>query len=222
MKRALLVLLAVLVTAALAGCGEKKENVGDTTAIYAPGVTAKPPRWQPEYAHLAQRIKLFGLPPVGKEKIHHHALIHIYNDGLLVPVAPNIGIDRKSKAYSSVHTHDPTGIIHMESDRPHKFTLGEFFAIWGVRFGNKSLGSFQNSGDKQVHVYVNGKRISDPAHYVMRDRDNISVGYGTDGSFPHVPDKRALKLVSGKGGKQAACSTGGGSKKQGKSCVEGG
>jgi hypothetical protein len=199
MRRACLLLIAALAAALIAGCGEKKETLGDTTAVSGPGIRATPPRWTPEYAHLAQRIKQLGLPPVGKEKVHHHALIHIYNDGLLVPVAPNIGIHKP--AYSSIHTHDQTGVIHMESDVPHKFTLGDFFAIWGVRFGKASLGSLVNDGDKQVHVYVDGKPIADPVHYVLRDQDNIVVGYGTPDSFPHNPSKKALELVKKGGGK---------------------
>jgi hypothetical protein len=213
-------LVAVLAAALLAGCGEKKETLGDPTAVYGPGITASAPPWKPEYAHLKQRIKTLGLPSVGKEQFHTHALIHIYNDGLLVEVARNIGIDPKTKAYSSVHTHDTSGIVHMESEKPFKFTLGDFFAIWGVPFGSKSLGSLKNDGDKQVRVYVNGKRIQNPAQYVMRDNDNISIGYGTDGSFPHKPDASPLKTVSGKGGKQANCSKGTGSGKKGKSCVK--
>jgi hypothetical protein len=208
-------LLAALAAALLAGCGEKKETVGDPTAVSGPGIRATPPRWQPEYAHLAQRIKQLGLPPVGKEKVHHHALIHIYNDGLLIPVAPNIGIHKP--AYSSVHTHDQTGIIHMESDVPHKFTIGTFFAIWGVRFGNASLGTFVNDGDKKVHVYVNGKPITDPVHYVMRDQDNIVVGYGTPDSFPHNPSKKALALVNKGGGTCAVTQKG----QKRKSCIAG-
>jgi hypothetical protein len=213
------VIPVALVAVVLAGCGEKAETLGDVTANYGPGVTAKPPPWKPEYAHLAQRIKQLRLPPVGDEKYHSHALIHIYNDGLLVQIAPNIGIDRASKAYSSVHTHDPSGIIHMESARPHKFTLGDFFFIWGVRFGDKSLGSLENTGDKQVRVFVNGEPVQNANGYVMKDGDNISIGYGTADSFPHEPDKTPLKTVTGKG-KQAACSEA--DKKQGddKGCID--
>jgi hypothetical protein len=216
-------LLAALTAAALvlSGCGEKEETLGDATATYGPGITASPPPWKPEYANLKKRIDQLGLPPVGKEQHHSHALIHIYNDGLLVEVAPNIGIDRKQKAYSSVHTHDASGIIHMESNRPHKFTLGDFFAIWGVQFGSKSLGALKNDGEKQVRVYVNGKPVQTPADYVMRDNDNISVGYGSADSFPHEPDARALKTVSGKGGKQADCSKAARKDANRKSCVRG-
>jgi hypothetical protein len=215
MRRATQLLLAVLATVLIAGCGEKKETIGDPTAVSGPGIRAHAPRWQPEYAHLAQRIKQLGLPPVGKEKVHRHALIHIYIDGLLVPVAPNIGIHKP--AYSSVHTHDQTGVIHMESDVPHKFTIGDFFAIWGVRFGNASLGNLVNSGDKQVRVYVNGKRVADPVRYVMKDQDNIVVGYGTDGSFPHNPSKKALSLVNKGGGNCAVTQKG----QKRKKCIAG-
>ena len=208
-------LLALAVAAVIAGCGEKEETTGDPTAVSAPGVLAKPPRWQPEYAHLGARIKQLGLPKVGKEKVHKHALIHIYHDGILVPVAPNIGIHKPD--YSSVHTHDQTGVIHMESDVPHKFTIGDFFTIWGVRFGKASLGSFVNHGDKQVHVYVNGKPVADPVHYVMKDQDNIVVGYGTPGSFPHNPSKKALTLVNKGGGNCAVTQKG----QKRKSCIAG-
>jgi hypothetical protein len=222
MRPATLTLVALLVAALLAGCGVKKETLGDTTAVSGPGVRAlapPPPPWMPEYAHLAQRIKQLGLPPVGKEQYHTHALLHIYDDGILIPIAPNIGIDRAKKAYSSVHTHDSTGIVHMESKVPHKFTLGAFFAIWGVRFGDASLGSLVNKGAKQVRVYVNGKPVSHPVNYVMRDKDNIVVGYGTDSSFPHNPSTKPLQLVSGKGGGTCAQTPKG---KKRKSCIAGG
>jgi hypothetical protein len=213
-----LALAAVL----LAGCGEKKETLGDATAVFGPGISAKPPPWKPEYAHLKQRIRELHLPPVGKEQFHTHALIHIYNDGLLVPVAANIGIDRAEHAYSSVHTHDTTGIVHMESERPFKFTLGDFFAVWGVRFGSKTLGSLRNDGQKQVHVFVDGKPISNPVKYVMRDKDNIVVAYGTLDSFPHNPSAAALKTVTGKNAKGNCAAGAPGQKGKKKSCIRGG
>jgi hypothetical protein len=210
-------LLLALAAALLAGCGEKKETLGDTTAVHGPGVGATAPPWKPEYAHLKQRLAQLKLPPVGKEQFHTHALLHIYIDGRLVELVPNIGIDRAHGAYSSVHTHDTTGIVHMESERAFKFTLGDFFTVWGVRFGDKSLGNLQNDGANQVRVYVNGKPVSDPVHYVMRDQDNIVIGYGPADSFPHNPDDRALKTVL-KGGK-GTCSKDSSKKNGGKSCV---
>lgn len=217
MKRAAQLILAVLAATLIAGCGARHETLGDITAVTGPGIRATDPPWRPEDAHLAQRIRQLGLPPVDKQQVHKHALLHIYHDGLLVPIAPQIGLYRTIA--SSVHTHDSTGIVHMESKVPHDFTLGDFFAIWGVRFGNASLGTWVDSGDQQVRVYVNGRKVADPVNYVMRDKDNIVVGYGSDGSFPHDPSKKALSLVSGKGGGTCASSPAG---KKRKSCVAGG
>jgi hypothetical protein len=214
-------LAAALAAAVLTGCGEKEETLGDPTATFGPGVTATAPPWKPEYSRLEARIDQLGLPPVGDERYHSHALLHIYDDGLLVEIPENIGFDERNKVYASVHTHDPNGIVHMESSRPHKFTLGDFFTIWGVRFGDRTLGALESDGEQQVHVYVNGKRIENAPDYVMRDLDSISIGYGTADSFPHDPDKSPLKTVTGKG-KQASCSEDGGKEGDAKGCVDDG
>jgi hypothetical protein len=208
-----------LAAAALAGCGEKEETLGDETAVFGPGVTATQPPWEPEYSRLEARIKQLGLPPVGDERYHSHALLHIYNDGLLVEVPESVGFDERNKVYSSVHTHEPNGVVHMESSKPHKFTLGEFFTIWGVRFGSKTLGSLTNDSDKQVHVFVNGKRIQNPVDHVMREGDNISIGYGAADSFPHEPDTKPLESVTGKG-KQSSCSSDPEKGDESKGCVD--
>src|SRR3954466_13449003 len=101
--------LVVAAVAILTGCGEKKETLGDTTAIYGPGVRATPPPWPPEYAHLAQRIKQLKLPPIDKEQFHTHAIMHVYNDGRLITIPPDVGLDHPHKVFSSIHTHDPLG-----------------------------------------------------------------------------------------------------------------
>ena len=77
--------------------------------------------------------------------------------------------------------------VHMEADRKYPFTIGQFFAVWGVKFSDDQLGSYRSKGDEQVRAYVNGKRISDPVNYVMKEGDEIAVGYGKPGSFPSNP-----------------------------------
>jgi hypothetical protein len=213
----LLVALLMLAAALLAGCGEKEETIGDTTARYGPGVTDGPPPWsEPEYDNLEKRIEILGLPSVGNEKYHRHALLRIYDDGRLIPVPPNVGWLPQAKVYSSIHTHEPNGVIHMESIRPHEYKLGDFFFIWGVSFGKDSLGSLRNEGgDKQLNVYVNGKRVADPPNYVLQEGDVIAIGYGADDSFPHEPDATALKNVD-KG--QGSCGKGDATGHQG--CVD--
>jgi hypothetical protein len=108
-------------------------------------------------------------------------------NGKPVTVPANIGLKEPTGPFSPIHTHDTSGIIHMEADQQYPFTLGEFFAVWGVKFSNDQLGSYKSNGNEKLSAYVNGKKVSDPVNYVMKDHDNISVGYGKPGSFPTKP-----------------------------------
>jgi len=119
------VLLALLALAA-AGCGSGTQTPPGLT-ISGPGLQTGQPPWRAEYQHLAQRLKQIGIPPGGKETFHIHAMLHIYVNGLLSPLPANIGLDSAKGLESSMHTHDSTGIIHMEAPHPFTYTLGDFF-----------------------------------------------------------------------------------------------
>lgn len=208
-------MLAASVAAMAAGCGSSDDD-GDTTATTAapvpgmvnrgPGLQTSRPPWRPEYAQLKQRIKLIGLPPAGTERFHIHALLRIYVDGILSPVPANVGIDRAQGIYPSLHTHDKTGIIHMESTLPHRFLLGDFFAVWGVKLGPDRVGGLTGLGGDKLHFYVNGRPLRDPAAYEMRDGDAIVIGYGAADSFPHTVNTEALRLLRTRGGGGLGCS----------------
>jgi hypothetical protein len=190
----ILVLLA-LALAAL-GCGEKKENT--TPVVSGPGIRATDPPWKPQFAQLSERMKQYGVPRPGTEKFHHHAQLHVYNDGLLVEIPTHIGIGQGEVA--GLHTHAPGGVIHIEATKPFKATLGAFFAIWGVPFGPDQVGNLKNSGDQRVHVLVNGKPVADPINYALKEGDNVVVAYGTADSFPKEPPVTLLRLEQqGKG-----------------------
>lgn len=179
-------------------------------------IRATQPPWAPQYAGLAQRIRQLGLPTGDSERFHIHAQLSIYDQGLLVTVPANIGIDGRRHIDSTIHTHDATGIIHMEAPRPYSYTLGDLFAVWGVRFGAGTLGALQDNGNDHVWVYVNGRRITDPARYVLRNGDDVSIGYGPLNSFPHRPSDYLLKRVLA--GKSTLSCAAGRTKKQ-KACL---
>ena len=210
-SRKLIAVLAGLLALVATGCGSSGSTstsmVPAGLTISAPGLQGGLPPWPPEYAHLAERLRQLGLPPGGKETFHTHALLHIYVNGLLAPLAANIGLYPAKGVESSLHTHDHTGIIHMESPYPFRYTLGDFFAVWGVRFGPAQLGGLSGAGGSGLHFYINGQPLSNPAAHVLRNRDNIAIGYGADGSFPHTPSTAVLSEVEGKGGRVLACGT---------------
>lgn len=158
------------------------------------------PPWQPQTAGLRERVEEAGFPPVGDESYHVHALLSVYVDGKQVLVPSNIGIDQKSGYHSPLHTHTPDGVIHFEADDPSAFTIQQVFLMWGVDLDKNRLGAYVPDGSKQIHVYVNGEVIADPATYEVQDGDNIVVAYGEKDSFPTEPPTDALRQPPTSGG----------------------
>jgi hypothetical protein len=196
-----------LLALAMAGCGSSTDTPPGLS-ISGPGLQMSQPAsglsqapWQPEYAYLAQRLKLIGIPPGGQEKFHIHALLHIYVNGLLRPLPADIGLDPAKGLESSMHTHDGTGIIHMEAPHPYNYTLGDFFAVWGVKLGPAQVGGLTGLGGDHLHFYLNGKPLSNPAAQVLHKGDSVVIGYGPVNSFPHNPSTFLLTEVEkGEGG----------------------
>jgi hypothetical protein len=213
---ALLISLAPVALLAAAGCGSSS-NAPKGLTIAGPGLQTGAPPWHPEYAHLAERLKQIGIPPGGKETFHIHAMLHIYVDGLLKPLPAEIGLDPAKHIESSMHTHDSSGIIHMEAPHPYPYTLGDFFEVWGVKLGPAQVGGLKGYGGDHLHFYLNGRPLKDPAALRLHRYDSIVIGYGPADSFPHTPSTRLLSEVE-KGEGDLGCSSGHKGKKKG-SCL---
>ena len=66
---------------------------------------------------------------------------------------------------SPLHTHDSTGIIHIESNTARSFTLGDFMKIWkGIPVQTK-----------QTIAIVNGTPVSSFKDIVLMDREEINL-----------------------------------------------
>ncbi len=205
-------LAATLSIQACGGSGDPPPAKG--AVVTGLGVQTTSPPWTAEYAHIKQRLAARHLPAPGKERFHVHQLLHIYADGILVPVAANVGIDESQHVETALHTHDQSGVIHMEADRPFRATLGDFFKVWGLAFGPDHIGGLKASGDKALQVFVNGRPITDPAAHVFAKNDDIVIVSGSTDGVPLVSDKTALKAANGKGGTPVACSIDKSGKKQ--------
>lgn len=196
---ALIAALAAVAALAL-GCGSSSDPPPGKT-IAGPGLQTSQPPWKPEYVHLHERLKLIGIPAGGHENFHVHAMLHVYVNGLLSPVPAEIGIEASKGFETSLHTHDSTGIIHMEAPHRYPFTLGDFFAVWGVKLGPAQVGALTGLGGDHLHFYLNGKPLANPAAHVMHNGDSYVIGYGPDSSFPHTPNTFLLyEIEHGLGG----------------------
>ena len=136
--------------------------------------------WTPELAHLRARLAAIGLPALSAEgtALHIHAHLDLFVDGAPVAVPAEIGDDEPA-LISPVHTHDATGIIHVESPRIETFTLGQFFDVWGLRFTADALGGYVRDASSTITVYVNGAPYDgDPRMIPLTSHEEIAVVYG--------------------------------------------
>ncbi|MGJ7917744.1 hypothetical protein ACI48D_19980 [Massilia sp. LXY-6] len=69
-----------------------------------------------------------GVACASSEAYHIHAMISIYRNGMRLALPKNIG---RRACHYDMHTHDGTGVIHVETAVPKVFTLGQFFSLWG-------------------------------------------------------------------------------------------
>lgn len=120
---------------------------------------------------------------------HFHAHVDVIVDGKPVQVPADIGIDQSTGQMSELHTHDASGIVHVESPAKDKrYILGQMFRAWGVRLDQNDIGGLRLDGDNQLRTYVNGKRVSgNPAAIELKNRQETAVVYGPPDSKVKIP-----------------------------------
>ncbi|MFD0630829.1 hypothetical protein ACFQ9X_03365 [Catenulispora yoronensis] len=121
-------------------------------------------------------------------QVHYHAHLDVIVDGQKITVPQYIGIDENQQTITALHTHDPSGILHIESGEDIPFKLGQVFTEWGQPLSTTQVGPVALSGDKVVKLIVNGKEIAgDPADYVLKAHDEVVVWVGAKDQTPQVP-----------------------------------
>src|SRR5438132_8900360 len=96
---------------------------------------------------------------------HVHAHVTIYMNGKQTPLPANVGIAPDGSCLYWLHTHDGTGVIHIEAPANVSVTFGDFLDIWEQRF--QQLGyPGQLSDSTGWQVYVNGKPFTGDFHKI--------------------------------------------------------
>jgi hypothetical protein len=152
-----------------------------------PGIQTGAPPWSPDNVNLRVRLEADGLQVLTAEgQVQHtHQHLDLFVDGQRVAIPPDIGIDRVNLILSPIHTHDATGIIHVESPIVREFTLGEFFDVWGVRFDAHCIGGVCDGSGRVLSVYRNGQPVTgDPRSIVLDAHEEIVVAIGTSTQLP--------------------------------------
>jgi len=118
---------------------------------------------------------------------HIHAHLDIIINGHYFLVPAQIGIT--NTCFYWLHTHDISGIVHIESPVNRNFTLGQFFDIWNkkfsndqIRFNNTQIFNYLATGNSPLNVYVNGTKVPNGVNYrdiKLHAHDEIAIVYGT-------------------------------------------
>jgi hypothetical protein len=108
---------------------------------------------------------------------HEHAHLAIVIRGQPRPVAAAIGISATQICW--LHTHDTSGIIHIEAGDNRSLTLGDFFAVWRQPLGQTVLDGERAGGGEAVQATVDQKPYAgSPDTIVLREHEDIVVQLG--------------------------------------------
>jgi hypothetical protein len=134
------------------------------------------PNW-PAWRH-AGTAAVDGVGCAPNENYHIHALLSVYRDGQRLLIPDSIG--RGSGCSYEMHTHESSGVLHIETDVPKVFTLGQFVALWGQNLGATSALGLSGS----ARYYVIEKEAitpvtTDPAAIVLSAHKEIVIIVGT-------------------------------------------
>jgi hypothetical protein len=106
--------------------------------------------------------------------LHIHPYLRIMIEGQPMEVPTAIGIRNPrfdqglavgGSCFEPLHTHDTSGIIHIEGPDPnHQYTLGDFFAVWHATYPTIEIGGRTYPVDFAAGEILGHK--ADAAHHV--------------------------------------------------------
>jgi len=126
----------------------------------------------------------FPFPCLQNEELYYHVhpYLRIVIDGQNVTIPTAVGIENPvieqglasgglNSCFEPLHTHDDSGILHIESNTNTTYTLGDFFEVWSATYHTVSIDGvahpivfnqtdilgFKADGSHQVVLLVNGK-----------------------------------------------------------------
>jgi hypothetical protein len=112
--------------------------------------------------------------------MHIHAHIDIIINGAYFLVPSQIGIP--SNCFYWLHTHDESGIVHIEAPTHRDFTLGQFFDVWNKKLSNDQIFNYVANANNPLNVYINGTKLPAGTNYrdiKLHAHDEIAIVYGT-------------------------------------------
>ncbi len=113
---------------------------------------------------------------------HIHQHLDIFINRHSVKLSGGIGI-HDNRVITQLHTHDDSGVIHIESGERRPYSLGQLFGEWGVKLDSHCIGHYCG----QTQLWVDGKSAplgSDPAAHLLKNHETLVLAVG--GTPEHI------------------------------------
>jgi hypothetical protein len=124
---------------------------------------------------------------------HVHSHLAVLVDGKNQTIPSQIGILTSPNCLYWLHTHDTTGVIHVESPQQKQFVLGQFMDIWQKTVPS-SKSFFNSLAGKPLKAYVNGTQFQgDYRNIELTSRQQIVLAFGAPPEEIPTYDFGALK-----------------------------
>lgn len=143
----------------------------------------------PEFAQYPNIDNKVGCDQQEHNDFHVHAHVSIYINGTLATVPANTGIaaDQSSgnvTCFYWLHTHDTSGVIHIEAPGQNDFVLGNFLDVWSQEFSQLGYPTQLGSSSGWT-AYVNGKPYTGDFRSIPLQAHNlITLAYNSPGVKP--------------------------------------
>lgn len=108
---------------------------------------------------------------------HEHAHLTILIRGQIKTVPAFIGITQASICW--LHTHDTSGIIHVEAGDSRTLTLGDFFGVWGQTLSQTIIDGERAGSGESVQATVNQQPYTGaPEAIALANHEDIVLQLG--------------------------------------------
>lgn len=108
-------------------------------------------------------------------EFHIHPHLEIIIDGEKQEIPADIGI--VDGCMNALHTHDNTGVIHVESPEKRDFQLSDFFAVWNKTYTALQILGYKADDTHIIRQTINGKEVQDYENAILYDEDQIVISY---------------------------------------------
>jgi hypothetical protein len=108
-------------------------------------------------------------------QFHIHPHLRITVNGAEQTIPANAGITLG--CMHPIHTHDTSGIIHVESPEQRDFTLGDFFAVWDKAFSKDEVLGYHADATHEIKITVDGAPSDAYENLVFLDKQEVLIEY---------------------------------------------